>query len=922
MCCAAKRITAVLIAAMPFAVGCDNKHSPEWEAAQCINGDKEKPPCPDNTVCMEDYRCHDLCARSSDCSSPLEGCIQKVCETINSTCDASTPCLEGFYCGAAGTCIKYPEGTDCDNAVKDGFETDTDCGGPYCSTCADGKMCTIDSDCQSQVCDAAACQVPTCTDGAKNGTETDVDCGGGGACPVCGAGLGCAHDADCQSGVCRNGQCQTPTCVDGVLNESEGDVDCGGPCTPCAVGRTCVLGADCSSGVCGGDRTCQSPSCTDGAHNGTETDVDCGGPCALKCAPGQECAGGPDCDSGVCDASVCQAPTCSDGTKNGSETDVDCGGSCPTGCAIGQSCNVPQDCQTVVCAGNPARCTTSQCDDGAKDGQETDIDCGGGTCQPCGVGAGCAQGSDCDSGVCSGVTCAAPTCTDHVHNGNESDIDCGGDCTPCSVGNSCGSPLDCNTGSCLAEHCSPRYIKASNTGINDEFGWAVSVSNDNKTLAVGAPQEGSNATGIGGDQANNSVSHAGAAYVFTCDSSGCSQQSYIKASNTGAGDIFGYSIALSGDGNTLAVAAPGEGSVATGVNGDQSDNSAYQAGAVYIFTRGGGTWSQQAYIKASNADRGDEFGLSLALSADGNTLAVGAPYEKSTATGIGGDQTDNSLQQAGAAYVLVRSSGNWLQQAYIKASKAVPGHFGTSVALSSDGATLAVGAPYDCNILPGGTYGSPYGAAYVFTRSGVDWSQQAYVKASNAGTSDRFGWSVSVSGDGNILAVGANSEKSAATGINGDQSDDSASNAGAAYLFSRSGTDWSQQAYVKASNTDAGDFFGTCIALSADGGALAVAAPYEGSAATGTDGNQGDNSASGAGAVYLLTRSGAEWSQRSYFKASNTGASDQFGCGLAISGDGSALAVGAPLEDSAAAGVNGDQADNSAQDAGSVYVYY
>ncbi len=133
-------------------------------------------------------------------------------------------------------------------------------------------------------------------------------------------------------------------------------------------------------------------------------------------------------------------------------------------------------------------------------------------------------------------------------------------------------------------------------------------------------------------------------------------------------DLFGSSVALSADGSTLAVGAPDEASAATGIGGNQADNSAPGAGAVYVFTRSGTAWSQQAYVKASNTDADDRFGDSVALSADGSTLAVGAVVEASAATGIGGNQADNSAQDAGAVYVFTRSGTTWSQQAYVKAS--------------------------------------------------------------------------------------------------------------------------------------------------------------------------------------------------------------------------------------------------------------
>ncbi len=143
------------------------------------------------------------------------------------------------------------------------------------------------------------------------------------------------------------------------------------------------------------------------------------------------------------------------------------------------------------------------------------------------------------------------------------------------------------------------------------------------TLVVGAYEEDSNATGVNGEQGNNLASNAGAAYVFVRSGNTWSQQAYLKASNTGADDLFGWSVALSGD--TLVVGAWGEDSNATGVGGDQGNNLAEYAGAAYVFVRSGGLWSQQAYLKASNTGADDGFGSSVALS--GDTLVVGANRE-------------------------------------------------------------------------------------------------------------------------------------------------------------------------------------------------------------------------------------------------------------------------------------------------------
>ena len=475
----------------------------------------------------------------------------------------------------------------------------------------------------------------------------------------------------------------------------------------------------------------------------------------------------------------------------------------------------------------------------------------------------------------------------------------------------------------------PSFIKASNVGEGDRFGFSLALSSDGNTLAVGAINEDSAATGIDGNQADNSAAEAGAVYVFTRSGSQWSQQTYVKTSNASAGDEFGFSLALSSDSNTLAVGAPLEDSGATGINGHQADNSAAEAGAVYVFTRSGGTWSQQAYVKASNTGGGDRFGSSVALSSDGNTLAVGARNEASATTGVNRDQTDNAAAGAGAVYLFTRSGGTWSQQSYIKPSNTgASDGFAVSLALSGDGNMLVVGAPFEDSAATGvngnqtDNSAERAGAVYVFQRSGGTWSQQAYVKASNTEANDEFGVHVALSGDGSTLAVGAAGEFSAARGINGNQTDNSAAGAGAAYVFTRGGGTWSQQAYVKASNARGFDEFGISVALSRDGNTLTVGAFGEQGAGVGVNGSQTYSADfPDAGAAYIFTRSGGTWSQQAYVKASNTGPFDEFGVRVALSADGKTLAVGADLESSAASGINGDQGDNSAAEAGAAYVY-
>ena len=467
------------------------------------------------------------------------------------------------------------------------------------------------------------------------------------------------------------------------------------------------------------------------------------------------------------------------------------------------------------------------------------------------------------------------------------------------------------------------YLKASNTGADDLFGHAVAISGD--TVVVGAPQEDSSATGVNGNQASNTAPNSGAAYVFVRNGTTWTQQAYLKASNASvisSDDRFGQSVAISGD--TVVVGANREDSNATGVNGNQNNDSALESGAAYVFVRSGTTWSQQAYLKSSNTGDFDFFGWSVSVS--GNTVVVGAYPEDSNATGVNGNQADNSASASGAAYVFVRSGTTWSQQAYLKASNTDAfDKFGWSVGASGD--TVVVGAYEEDSNATGvnGNQGNNVeasGAAYVFFRSGTSWSQQAYLKASNTGNGDWFGYSLSMSGD--TIVVGSPFESSIATGVNGDQNNDNHPSAGAAYVFVRDGTTWTQQAYVKASNTPnlndpfaGGDLFGVSVSVSAD--LLVVGATSEDSNATGVNGNQLDNTAFDSGAAYVFSRSGTTWSQQAYLKASNSETNDFFGEPVAVSGN--TVVVGTPVEDSNATGVNGTEASNSAADSGAAYVF-
>jgi hypothetical protein len=490
------------------------------------------------------------------------------------------------------------------------------------------------------------------------------------------------------------------------------------------------------------------------------------------------------------------------------------------------------------------------------------------------------------------------------------------------------------------------YLKASNPKANNHFGeggtlqgHGVALSGDGNTLAVGAPNESSGAKGINGNQNDNSVYSSGAVYVFTRIQGEWAQQAYIKASNPGQGYKFGHFVSLSQDGNTLAVSAYFEASAAKGINGDQNDKSIPQAGAVYVFTRSGANWSQQAYIKASNTGEagvgdqlgdGDQFGFSIGLSADGITLAVGAIGEDSGAKGVNGDQNDNSQPGSGAVYIFTRSGSAWSQQAYLKPSNTDTNDlFGYAVGLSADGNTLAASS-YDEDssareingVMDKNRRGS--GAIYVFTRSGASWAQTAYLKAHNAEAGDSLGYDLAISQDGNTVVGGAGDEDCFTPGINPPGCDNDLkldSSTGAAYVFARNGTTWTEQAFIKSSHPNKEDWFGSRLNLSGDGNTLAVGAQLENGGSKGINGKQDDLSAEDSGAVYLFTRSGTTWTQKAYVKSSNAEAYDEFGSAMALSKDGKIMAVGARGEASAAKGVNGNLNDNSAPGAGAVYIF-
>lgn len=259
------------------------------------------------------------------------------------------------------------------------------------------------------------------------------------------------------------------------------------------------------------------------------------------------------------------------------------------------------------------------------------------------------------------------------------------------------------------------YVKASNTDSGDKFAYRVAISGD--IMAVSAFNEDSNATGVDGDENNDDYISSGAVYVFARTDGVWLQEAYLKASNTGSGDGFGISLAISSSGETIVVGAPDEDSNATGIDGDGSNNAANESGAVYVFKRSFGAWSQQAYLKASNTGVDDQFGIDVGISE--NTIIVGAKYE------------DNLATDAGAAYVFrfyrVEGVLSWNQQAILRASNAGNNdYFGGSVAISNS--IIVVSATGEGSSATGidgvetNNTETSSGAAYIFEKDMGSWS--------------------------------------------------------------------------------------------------------------------------------------------------------------------------------------------------------
>ncbi len=430
------------------------------------------------------------------------------------------------------------------------------------------------------------------------------------------------------------------------------------------------------------------------------------------------------------------------------------------------------------------------------------------------------------------------------------------------------------------------YLKADRVGAGDYFGVSVALDGTGNTLAIGATREDSSATIINGNSNDDSSPVSGAVYVFVRDGSSWVQQAYLKPGNTGAGDWFGYAVALSEDGNTLAVGAIFE--------DGPDDGSQDDSGAAYVFTRSNGDWEQTAYLRAEDASEGDRFGWSLGLSADGDTLLVGSPKH---------DDNPQTLVDSGAVYVFTRAGSGWTEQAQLQPATATNNaRFGISVSLSGDGRFAAVGSPW---------FSGYTGKVSLFIRGNDDsWSLGTTLQASDQQVGDLFGQALALSHGGSLLAVSAVQRDGIALNQN------VALKAGAVYIFRAMTANWSiwnEEKIITAAYPAENTWFGSDIDFDRSGTKLVVGATAESSGSTGLNGDPINVNASRSGAAYLFRFDEGNWSQQAYIKAPNTGTEDFFGSSLSLSADGKTLAVGAYGEDGTDSG--------SQNDSGAVYLY-
>jgi len=411
------------------------------------------------------------------------------------------------------------------------------------------------------------------------------------------------------------------------------------------------------------------------------------------------------------------------------------------------------------------------------------------------------------------------------------------------------------------------YFKASDAEEQDIFGSRVALSPNGKTMAVLA---------VGVDSMvdpRSSFGYVGTerVYVFARVDGSWQQQAVLDGTESESEGSYGMALSLSANGDLLAIGSPRD--ILRDPLVDRRG-----AGAVYLYKRESGRWLDQDRLVSSTISESDQFGYSVSLSADGNTLAVGANGD----TGAGREDSESG---SGSVFVFQFIDGSWLEEERVTADTLNSGrNFGSSISLSEYGNTLAVGdsgqnGPGDSPVLR-------VGAAYVFSRSETGWEQKAFLRADDPVGGALFGLSISIDTGGNVLAVGAPAWNFG--------EGEGGSPIGATYVFRNVAGNWQQEA--RLNTTFERDFTGSSIDLSGDGSTLVVSSP-------------------GRSLVTIYKNEGVDWQQQVQLNE------DSIGKSLSFSSDGETLAVGAPEEDSASRGINVSRDDNSLTNSGAVFLY-
>lgn len=371
-------------------------------------------------------------------------------------------------------------------------------------------------------------------------------------------------------------------------------------------------------------------------------------------------------------------------------------------------------------------------------------------------------------------------------------------------------------------HADEVKLTAGDAAPDDNFSTSASISGN--YAIVGAPGDDDD-----GDR-------SGSAYIFALDAGIWAQQAKLTAKDGEGGDFYGRSVSISGD---WAI-----------VSSHHDDERGTWSGSAYIYQRDGELWKEQGKVNVKDGAENDSFAFSVDIS--GDTLIGGMP------------QDDDDGPDSGSAYIFVRVGEKWNEKQKLTARDADAGDiFGSSVSI--DGDYAIVGSLWDDDA------GSRSGAAYVFARSKGSWKEEAKLTASDGAKGDEFGFSVAISG--NFAIVGANSHDKGT---------------GAAYIFVRNGTTWTEEAKLTASDGAAKDDFGISVSVSGSSGNItAIVGSY-----------RHDSNGLNSGAAYSFLRSGMAWSEKSKVVAGDGADGDRFGGSVSISGN--YAIVGAGLDDDSA----------------------